>query len=150
MDCALFLNPAQLARTTAIRDVQKTVLGQHCILGCPKGKRPCGQLLVKLRIRLHGVDAADKDIPRKDAATQFARNWSARTGNRVWLQLMGYDCRSRVLGHLFPRMAGRPLAPDAISLTKALLTYRHPRLGAVAQAYYGGNKSQAWGGISEP
>ncbi len=158
LDCAMFLDPSQLAWPTVKRDDRKTVVGQNCTLACRSGFVPHHQdsdytgirLLIKLRIRLFGVDAADKDIPRKDAATQFVEWWSHRLNGRIWMQLMGYDCRSRVLGNIFPRYPGRRLAPEAGSLTLDLVAYRHPNLGIVAKSYHGGNKSEAWGGVAEP
>ena len=151
-DCAFIMNPAQWALPTAIRIDNKTTIGQlttictiNKVIGDRMVKGECPlQTLIKLRIRLFDCDAADKDSPRKEAATDFVQRWAKRSGNRIWLQLMGYDCRSRILGKLYQR--GNNDRQSKCDLTSRLLEYRHPTLGAVAVPYDGGNKTAAWGG----
>lgn len=157
IECAFFLNPEELSLPVVISDNNTTTIGQMCMIGkydnsdnSEKGKSD--QLLIKLCIRVMGVDAADSgkksDPPEKikrlegmkNSATNFTKNWCATNDNKIWLHLLGYDNRSRILGDVTSRGAGSDL-----SLTDSLLSYNDPLYGPVAVKYGGENKDVAWG-----
>jgi len=144
-DCAILLDPRQLACPTAMKDGHRTVIGQNCSLCYPYNPSQYNQengmkILLKLRIRLYGADASDSS-PTKEIATDFVNNWFKMSNYCIWLQLMGNDCRSRTLGDIYHRFCD---ISDSKSLTSCLLEYKHPIHGTVAIPYYGGNKTDAW------
>jgi len=117
------------------------------------------KMLIKLRIRLDGADAADcltksdkatrkeREAMRlkKEAATEFVRRWASLSGDRIWLQLLGYDCRSRLLGQLYPRSLNDTDMNPSNNLTSELLRYRDSKCGKVALPYDGTtNRTKAW------
>lgn len=155
IECAFFLNPEELSLPVVISDNNTTTIGQMCMIGkldSNSEKSESDQLLIKLCIRVMGVDAADSgkksDPPEKikrlegmkNSATNFTKNWCATNDNKIWLHLLGYDNRSRILGDVTSRGAG----PD-LSLTDSLLSYNDPLYGPVAVKYGGENKDVAWG-----
>lgn len=159
--CAMVLDPYLLAVGTPIKVKHRTVMGQNAIVcssqhreGQRGGHRIDSQIMVKLCIRLYGADAADcapstapkkeREITKikKDIATQFVQTWAEGCYNRVWLQLMGYDCRSRTLARVYQR--GFDNHKSTSDLTSKLLRFKHPTYGAVAVPYHGGNKGEAW------
>jgi len=155
-ECAAILNPNEMAFPISVTSGKRTTMGQNLTL-CSQSGQCSTNLLLKLNIRLYGVDAADC-IPssdkratieqrvlmsnRKEAATEFVRKWATGCNNKVWLQLMGYDCRSRTLGRLYRRVDGDYRSTS--DLTSQLLRYSHPVYGQVAVKYEGGNKKEAW------
>lgn len=189
-DCAMVLDPMLLALPTTVKNKQKTVIGQTATICYPniqnhntsnistgnyisntsssshsnKNSLPTLSnsigLLIKLRIRLHGVDAADC-IPdsnknasndkrelmkgKKIAATEFVKTWGNGSDNKIWLELMGYDCRSRILGKIYQRKSDGGKSKS--DLSSQLLRYRHKTYGQVAVIYDGGNKNDAWDDI---
>lgn len=155
-DCAAILDPSLLAIPTPIKVGYRTTIGQTVTM-CGSTSKLHSKMLIKLRIRLDGVDAADC-IPdsnkkatkterkqmkgKKEAATEYVRKWANGSNNKIWLQLMGYDCRSRILGKLYQRTSnGHKSKGD---LSEHMLRYRHPEYGKVAVPYDGGNKAVAW------
>jgi hypothetical protein len=162
-DCAMVIDPYQMAMPIAIRQDSRTIMGQNCIM-CASDNRGTHdvKMLITLRVRLFGCDAADAatkqdlkglsstaaakmkalKLAQKDAATEFVRQWSLASGNKIWLQLMGMGCRSRTLGRIFQRTSDGHKSD--LDLTTALLSYSHPKLGKVAVPYDGGNKEEAW------
>ena len=164
-DCVTIIDPHILALPTAVRVDNRTVIGQTvtiCSNSVIKSSKDRSGMLVKLRIRLDGADAADcltrsdkaTDLERermklkKEAATDFVRRWALLSDNRVWLQLLGYDCRSRLLGQLYSRSLNErefDSFTSSNSLTKQLLTYRDSKYGTVALPYDGStNRTEAW------
>jgi hypothetical protein len=173
IDCAMVFNPCLLAIPIPVRTGHRTIIGQTTTI-CSSGYHQLGsvassskaelfgqsssdtQMLIKLRIRLDGVDAADclarsaKVTPeqrelmknKKEAATEYVKIWANGSDNRVWLKLFGYDCRSRILGRLYQRTIDSNKSD--IDLTRNLLNYTHPIYGKVAVPYDGGNKKEAW------
>jgi endonuclease YncB( thermonuclease family) len=154
-DCALIIDPYHLAVGVPIKVKHRTVMGHNAIVcSSNKDQQSDSKLAIKLCIRLYGADAADcapstaplkereKSKTKKDLATEFVQKWSKGCNHRIWLQLMGSDCRSRTLARLYQR--GYDGHKSTSDLTSKLLRYQHPVHGKVAVPYHGGNKEDAW------
>ena len=142
VDAAMILDPKDLCYPRPIRDSSKTVIGYNCIDVPSSEDDPGNQLLLKFRIRLFKLDTAEKNTREGQSASKYAQELYSQNDNRVWLQLMGYDCRSRVLANIYPRLKDNSMGK--ISISDELLKYVDPVLGMIAKEYYGGSKTLAW------
>lgn len=138
--CAFMIDIDMMSAPLIAKEKRSIVTVHNCAIMKTSSRKSKSYILLKLIIRLYGCDAADKDIPRKNAATAFVTDWLKLNSNKVNLQLMGYDNRHRTLAKVYSRNNNR------LSLTDDLLNYRHPTLGIVAKPYHGGSKTQAWDG----
>lgn len=113
--------------------------GARAILST-SGEGPDEGMILKVRCRLWGADAAEKRTVRGPIATQLFKDYTLADKNEkewyVYIQCFGGDKYGRVLTRLFqdPNFE-KPLE-------EKLLAYRHPIYGAVYNSYYGGKKEE--------
>lgn len=172
LHCAFILDPDDLSYPVVDIVDRKAMNGQICItcmhktsnepvksikswLGIGKTQKAShtetSDMLIKMVVRLFGVDTGDADKKVKDAGTTFTENFCQQSEQRVWLQMMGRGVRGRMLARIFSRGPyERELNPKSKDLTSQLISYQHQSLGSIAMAYYGDNKQDAWDGKAKP
>ena len=147
-DCAVIIPAQDMALPGAICVDRKMREGYNSMMVLnenPNQKKPTYPgILVKLRIRLYGVDAKEKDTEGGQVAKQLVTDWLLPDNNRVWLEMMGTDVKGRTLAKIYPRARGQE-QPKGQSLTEMLINYKDTKHGQVAMAYYGdSNREQNW------
>jgi endonuclease YncB( thermonuclease family) len=85
-------------------------------------------ILVQLRCRIHGVDAAESKDPRGPEATKFLRHVCSSAGKSLDGKFYGRDCFGRELVELYI---------ENESINSKLLSYTHPQYKHCFQKYDG-------------
>lgn len=93
-------------------------------------------ILMKLRLRLYGIDTAEKET----VAGQRCKEWSIlkyeELDNLVYVTLMGTDARGRTLANIYE-------CPESNrSINQLLIDHSDPSYGKLCIPYYGATKNQ--------
>lgn len=108
---------------------------QMCITNCDGSDV---NIIIKPRVRLFGIDTAEKDTKVGQSVKQFAIDKFESLNNIVYIYLIGTDVRGRSLGILYEDRDGHK------SINDQILHFIDPQLGRGAMAYYGGTKSDTF------
>lgn len=92
------------------------------------------KMLVKIRLRLYGIDAAEKDTFAGKRCKEWVTLKYQELKNLIWVTLLGTDARGRTLANLYE-------TPTSIrTINSLILNHIDPYCGRVCVSYFGETK----------
>lgn len=93
-------------------------------------------IMFKLKIRLAGIDTAEKDTELGQDAKKYAISLYSSTNNIIYIQLLGVGARGRAMGRVYMDSELKKNVSDL------MLGYTTPDGKKVAYPYFGGKKDE--------
>ena len=141
IDVVLFINPTDFCTPHWSRVDQKMIPTQNAHLCVSSNDTDNNnetiteQLLVKLRLRLYGIDAAEKNTVPGQRCKEWAEIKYKELNNIVYANLMGTDSKGRVLANLYECQNSNR------SINQLLVDHMDPCYGKLCVSYHGEHKN---------
>ncbi len=91
-------------------------------------------MLIKLRLRLYGIDTAEKNTKTGKIAIKFVTQKYKSLDSIVYLHLLGTDARGRTLANIYED------EKYTKCINSQILAYEDQQVGKIAVPYFGGTK----------
>ena len=112
------------------------------------------KFIIKLRLRLYGIDTAEKDTIEGQLAKKYSIDLYQKTQDRVEVLILGTGARGRNLALLYPRSGRKSKVEKSAKSINDLILHYQPKdtqvgeksitLGKLAIPYYGQTKDNGF------